>query len=62
MLLGIFSLIECIFRISNKYILAFDLFKSSIKLYSTSGIIVSFWEVDLPVLGVDVDGGDLCEV
>ena len=56
MLFRIFSLIECIFKSSNKEMLAVCLFKLSIKLYSILGITFSFGVAALPVIGVDIDG------
>ena len=57
MLLGREYLIEGILRRSNNKILALTLFKSLAKLYSGSGMTISFCGWDLPLLGTDVAGG-----
>ena len=60
MLLGRESLMEGIFKRSNNDILDLTLFISSAKLYSGSGITLSFCSWDLPLLGVDVAGEGSC--
>ena len=60
MILGRESLVEGILRRSNNDILALTLFKSSSKLYSNSGITMSFCGWDLPLLGANVASDGSC--
>ena len=53
-------MIDGVLRISNREMLALALFRSSIRLYSTSGITFSFIGTVLPVVCVDVVGGVSC--
>ena len=58
--LGKPSLMDGILIISKREMLAFSLFRSSIRLYSTSGITFSFIYVVLPVVFADIVGGVPC--
>ena len=56
-LLGRETFIEGILRRSNNEILSLTLFKCSAKVYSSSGMTVSFCARVLPLLGTSVEGG-----
>ena len=56
-ILGRESCIKWILRISNNEMLALTLLRSSAKLYSGSGMTISFCVCDFPLLGAGVAGG-----